>query len=116
MDAAFSGQDLCADSGKRTEDLLPVRVILNFCRVDICRPSAWGGHGVHNWWSNVESYQVGVIVFGNVLDVRDGLSGGWKKSVANRIFRNRTAILAVAVVMVLVLLWSIVPSRWNTLL
>src|SRR5208282_5617634 len=79
LDVAFFDQRLRADSGKSVENFLAMYIILGGRRFDVAWPIGRGGHGVHNRGAYIQGHKIGVIVFGNLLDVRDGLSGGLGK-------------------------------------
>jgi len=52
-------------------------VILRFRGFNFRRPAARRERGVQERLLNVQRDKVGVIVFGNLLDVWDGLGGRW---------------------------------------
>jgi hypothetical protein len=76
FDATFLDTNLRADPGKRVKNFLAVLVILGFRSFYIGRPRDWFGHGIHNHWADMQGYEVGVIVFGNLSNEGDGMSGG----------------------------------------
>lgn len=80
--------------------------------LDAGGPSAWYGHGVSNQATEVQGYEVGLIVCGNIFHLGEDWADGREKFDANSMFCNRGAVFALsaAVFMILFLLWPILAA------